>query len=69
MPDIAQTVVNHVEGGRFALVERVAEEVADLLLSRFNSPGYGSNSVNRRGSPCGERRVIIERGNNLKENN
>ncbi|EHJ80899.1 Dihydroneopterin aldolase, partial [Salmonella enterica subsp. enterica serovar Baildon str. R6-199] len=36
--DIADTVINHVEGGRFALVERVAEEVADLLLSRFNSP-------------------------------
>ncbi len=36
--DIADTVVGHVEGARFALVERVAEEVADLLLARFNSP-------------------------------
>ena len=27
-----------VEGARFALVERVAEEVAELLLARFNSP-------------------------------
>ncbi len=33
----ADTVINHVEAGVFALVERVAEEVADLL-SRFNSP-------------------------------
>ena len=24
---------------RFALVERVAEEIADLLMNRFNSPG------------------------------
>ncbi len=36
--DIAETVVSHVEGARFALVERVAEEVAELLLARFNSP-------------------------------
>ncbi len=36
--DISETVIAHVEGQRFALVERVAEEVADLLLSRFNSP-------------------------------
>lgn len=28
--DIAETVVSHVEGARFALVERVAEEVAEL---------------------------------------
>ncbi|EGK4803076.1 bifunctional dihydroneopterin aldolase/7,8-dihydroneopterin epimerase, partial [Salmonella enterica] len=36
--DIVDAVISHVEAGRFALVERVAEEVADLLLSRFNSP-------------------------------
>ncbi|WP_427866636.1 FolB domain-containing protein, partial [Enterobacter cloacae] len=36
--DISETVIGHVEGQRFALVERVAEEVADLLLSKFNSP-------------------------------
>ncbi len=36
--DIADVIVGHVEGGRFALVERVAEEVADLLLARFQSP-------------------------------
>ena len=31
--DIAETVVSHVEGARFALVERVAEEVAELLAN------------------------------------
>ncbi|AVR01363.1 bifunctional dihydroneopterin aldolase/7,8-dihydroneopterin epimerase [Pluralibacter gergoviae] len=36
--DISEAVIAHVEGGKFALVERVAEEVAQLLLSRFNSP-------------------------------
>lgn len=36
--DISDLVVGHVEGGRFALVERVAEEIADLLLEKFPSP-------------------------------
>lgn len=36
--DISDAVINHVEMQRFALVERVAEEIADLLLQRFNSP-------------------------------
>lgn len=67
--DIAETVISHVEGQRFALVERVAEEVAELLLSRFNSPwvriklskpGAVARAVNVG--------VIIERGNNPKRN-
>ena len=45
--DIAETVVSHVEGARFALVERVAEEVAELLLARFNSPWFVSNSASQ----------------------
>lgn len=36
--DVAQEVIEHVSRGRFALVERVAEEVAQRLLTRFNSP-------------------------------
>ncbi len=36
--DISEAVIAHVEGQRFALVERVAEEVAELLLKKFNSP-------------------------------
>ena len=66
--DIAETVIAHVEGSRFALVERVAEEVADLLLSRFNSPcvriKLSKPGAVARAANVG---VIIERGNNLKK--
>ncbi len=64
--DIADTVINHVEGGRFALVERVAEEVADLLLSRFNSPWVRIKLSKLAPSRAANVGVIIERGNNLK---
>ena len=36
--DVSEAVLTFVSSGRFALVERVAEEVADLLLQRFSSP-------------------------------
>ena len=36
--DVSEAVLNFVSGGRFALVERVAEDVADLLLTRFAIP-------------------------------
>lgn len=45
--DIAETVVSHVEGARFALVERVAEEVAELLLARSTRRGCVSNSASQ----------------------
>ena len=65
--DIAETVVSHVEGARFALVERVAEE---LLLARFNSP-WVRIKLSKPGAVARAANVgvIIERGNNLKENN
>ncbi|MGG5836702.1 MULTISPECIES: bifunctional dihydroneopterin aldolase/7,8-dihydroneopterin epimerase [Enterobacteriaceae] len=68
--DISETVVNHVEGQRFALVERVAEEVAELLLNRFNSP-WVRIKVSKPGAVARAANVgvIIERGNNLKGNN
>ncbi|MBE8432309.1 bifunctional dihydroneopterin aldolase/7,8-dihydroneopterin epimerase [Leptospira interrogans serovar Pomona] len=64
---IAATVINHVEGGRFALVERVAEEVADLPLSRFNSP-WVRIKLSKPGAVARAANVgvIIERGNKLK---
>ena len=37
--DVAAAILTHLTGNRFALVERVAEEIADLLMNRFNSPG------------------------------
>ena len=36
--DVSEAVIGHVSSQNFALVERVAEEVAALLLARFNSP-------------------------------
>ncbi|PJC85886.1 dihydroneopterin aldolase [Vibrio sp. HA2012] len=35
---VCQAVLEHIEHGRFLLVERVAEEVAELLMSRFSVP-------------------------------
>ncbi|WP_220710663.1 bifunctional dihydroneopterin aldolase/7,8-dihydroneopterin epimerase [Enterobacter cancerogenus] len=66
--DISETVVSHVEGQRFALVERVAEEVAELLLSKFNSP-WVRIKLSKPGAVARAANVgvIIERGKNLKE--
>jgi len=36
--DVSDAVIEHASSQNFALVERVAEEVAALLLARFNSP-------------------------------
>ncbi|GAB7471463.1 bifunctional dihydroneopterin aldolase/7,8-dihydroneopterin epimerase [Enterobacter hormaechei subsp. steigerwaltii] len=65
--DISETVIAHVEGQRFALVERVAEEVADLLLSKFNSP-WVRIKLSKPGAVARAANVgvIIERGANLK---
>ena len=65
--DISETVIAHVEGQRFALVERVAEEVAELLLTRFNSP-WVRIKLSKPGAVARAANVgvIIERGTNLK---
>ncbi|SMG46915.1 bifunctional dihydroneopterin aldolase/7,8-dihydroneopterin epimerase [Cedecea neteri] len=65
--DVSEAVLQHVGGGRFALVERVAEEVAELLLSRFNSP-WIRLKVSKPGAVAQAANVgvIIERGSNLK---
>lgn len=66
--DISEAVIEHVEGSRFALVERVAEEVAELLMSRFNSP-WVRIKVSKPGAVARAANVgvIIERGQNLKQ--
>lgn len=66
--DISEAVIEHVEGSRFALVERVAEEVAELLKSRFNSP-WVRIKVSKPGAVARAANVgvIIERGQNLKQ--
>ncbi|HAZ53897.1 MAG TPA: bifunctional dihydroneopterin aldolase/7,8-dihydroneopterin epimerase [Franconibacter helveticus] len=65
--DVTQAVVNHVEQGRFALVERVAEEVAQIILTRFNAP-WVRIKVSKPGAVAQAANVgvIIERGNNPK---
>lgn len=35
---VSQAVIEHIEQGRFLLVERVAEEVAELIMARFSVP-------------------------------
>jgi 7,8-dihydroneopterin aldolase/epimerase/oxygenase len=35
---VSQAVIDHIENGRFLLVERVAEEVAEIIMSRFCVP-------------------------------
>ncbi|HDL9482074.1 TPA: bifunctional dihydroneopterin aldolase/7,8-dihydroneopterin epimerase [Vibrio cholerae] len=35
---VSQAVLEHIEQGRFLLVERVAEEVAELIMTRFAVP-------------------------------
>ncbi|MCK4229659.1 bifunctional dihydroneopterin aldolase/7,8-dihydroneopterin epimerase [Enterobacter asburiae] len=68
--DISETVINHLEGQRFALVERVAEEVAELLLKKFNSP-WVRIKLSKPGAVARAANVgvIIERGTNLKGKN
>ena len=36
--DVSEAIIKHVEPNQFALVERVAEEVAMMLMDKFNSP-------------------------------
>ncbi len=37
--DVSEAVLQHLQNQRFALVERVAEEVAELLIQRFGLSG------------------------------
>ncbi|AJJ62115.1 bifunctional dihydroneopterin aldolase/7,8-dihydroneopterin epimerase [Yersinia aldovae] len=65
--DISVAVIKYVESQRFALVERVAEEIADLLLQRFKSP-WVRIKVSKPGAVAQSRNVgvIIERGQRPK---
>ncbi|MDW6093836.1 bifunctional dihydroneopterin aldolase/7,8-dihydroneopterin epimerase [Vibrio rhizosphaerae] len=35
---VSQKIIQHVENGRFLLIERVAEEVAHLIMTTFSVP-------------------------------
>nr|WP_154324498.1 bifunctional dihydroneopterin aldolase/7,8-dihydroneopterin epimerase [Pantoea sp. 201603H] len=65
--DVADVIIAHVANGKFALVERVAEEIATLLLSRFASP-WVRIKVSKPGAVAHAAQVgvIIERGTNPK---
>ena len=60
---VRDAVIRHVESNRFALVERVAEEISEILLQRFNSP-WVRIKVSKPGAVAHANRVgvIIERG-------
>ncbi|WNN43747.1 MULTISPECIES: bifunctional dihydroneopterin aldolase/7,8-dihydroneopterin epimerase [Winslowiella] len=65
--DVSEAIISHVAEGKFALVERVAEEVASLLLARFASP-WVRIKVSKPGAvaQAAQVGVIIERGTNPK---
>ncbi len=61
--DVSQTVIEHIESRPFLLIERVAEEVAELIQTRFSVPWIKIRlkkpSAVPQASSVG---VIIERG-------
>ncbi|WP_233981563.1 bifunctional dihydroneopterin aldolase/7,8-dihydroneopterin epimerase [Pectobacterium versatile] len=61
--DVSEAVIAHVANQRFALVERVAEEVAHMLMQRFSIP-WLRIKLSKPGAVAQARQVgvIIERG-------
>ncbi|AFI91769.1 bifunctional dihydroneopterin aldolase/7,8-dihydroneopterin epimerase [Pectobacterium parmentieri] len=61
--DVSDAVIAHVANQRFALVERVAEEVAHMLMQRFSIP-WLRIKLSKPGAVAQARQVgvIIERG-------
>ncbi|MXP51313.1 dihydroneopterin aldolase [Pantoea sp. SoEX] len=37
--DVSETILVYLEKNHFLLIEKVAEEIANLIMKRFNSPG------------------------------
>jgi len=64
--DVSDAVIEHVASQNFALVERVAEEVAILLLTRFNTP-WVRIKLSKPGAVAQAANVgvIIERGKRI----
>ncbi|KPD04431.1 bifunctional dihydroneopterin aldolase/7,8-dihydroneopterin epimerase [Moellerella wisconsensis] len=60
---VSRAIIQHVSQQRFALVERVAEEVAQLLLTQFHCP-WVRIKVAKPGAvaQAAQVGVIIERG-------
>ncbi len=60
---VSEAVLNHIEGGRFLLVERVAEEIAAIIRDQFNVP-WVKIRLTKPGAVAQAKGVgvIIERG-------
>ena len=60
---VSQAILAHVGNNKFGLVERVAEEVAQLLLTQFDSP-WVRIKVAKPGAVARAKQVgvVIERG-------
>ncbi|KII78566.1 bifunctional dihydroneopterin aldolase/7,8-dihydroneopterin epimerase [Vibrio renipiscarius] len=60
---VSAAVINHIVHGRFLLVERVAEEVAQLVMSKFNVPWIKIRLTKPGAVPQAKGvGVVIERG-------
>ncbi|MDW6001817.1 bifunctional dihydroneopterin aldolase/7,8-dihydroneopterin epimerase [Vibrio mangrovi] len=60
---VSQQVIQHVENGSFLLIERVAEEVADLIMTTFSVPWLRIRLTKPGAVPqAGGVGVVIERG-------
>ena len=61
---VSSAILSHIESGRFLLVERVAEEVAELIMSQFSVP-WVRIRLTKPGAVVQTSGVgvIIERGN------
>ncbi|MDF2153273.1 bifunctional dihydroneopterin aldolase/7,8-dihydroneopterin epimerase [Vibrio sp. CAU 1672] len=60
---VSEVVLEHIEQGRFLLVERVAEEVAELIMQRFAVPWVRIRLAKPGAVPQARAvGVVIERG-------
>lgn len=60
---VSAAVLNHIGNGRFLLVERVAEEVAQLIMSQFSVPWIKIRLTKPGAVPQAKGvGVVIERG-------
>jgi dihydroneopterin aldolase len=60
---VSEAVLNHIENGRFLLVERVAEDVAAIIQHQFNVPWVKIRLAKPGAVPQAKSvGVVIERG-------
>ncbi|WP_438468670.1 bifunctional dihydroneopterin aldolase/7,8-dihydroneopterin epimerase [Vibrio vulnificus] len=60
---VSEAVLNHIESGRFLLVERVAEEVAEFIMTQFSVPWIRIRLAKPGAVPQARAvGVVIERG-------